>query len=1716
MVELGQTPEANPKEDSRRVARGERFGKSGFGDATFKELHGDLAVYRRRGDDSPPPGDPDTRAIFETRECRGVCAIFTVHRDGKLLVLLVREIEGPYAGQFSPLSGKIELGETPFVAVKREATEEASRRLTEALEARTEHAPDALFYKTATWVTQLPSDCLDVEFDPSQIPAETDAMRFFPVEELHEPASTQLAGIEKLSATDHAGFSSPISKYARGLVRHLVKLSKLSLKPNEAPIQLTNHKSSREPSPNPTRKRSSIRAPSIGQCTTGLALLTSAAADATGDAQPQAQSIWSKGLTTSFGSEAAVAVAHAYDQASEPRDLYAMSPAISALLGIAVMTIISIAVIYNITRLAPRVKAQTSMYHNALKLALLLCSLAQAEASGRKGKYRAPASTLFDLATEPEHAYLFMMACACGLHAMLLDYAVRAMVKTFHKYMLEHQSSGETTPGTHECPHCEGTYTCECYTCGAWKCDNDRTHFGDCTCAADRRHTRASAAEKRSRSPTSDLLCGQNRTPFTTEATPHEQTQCQLHQCSHCGSWGYKSDYDHTDVAPAKYPGARSECPKCGAWARLPDAITKQQSPPASDKASTEEAPSPAQSLQASDSASSSESGAFDTCGWVNLCACALCKRVVKAGHEWCDRCDNILGKGTSCSRCDKCECSCTCPTPLPPPPASTKSANVAASSTEELPSPPPSPPAETSSQTCACAHCIKTADIDNAYCIDCVNGEGMDCTCVQCGQSNCCCICTPSSPRQQSNPTNSAPATPETDATDSKDSSQNEPQRQCICTTCTKKALYDSDYCVDCNDEGLNCLCVQCGRCKCCCRCPPNYFDYWGHCQCYHCIQVVYEEFGWCDFCLEHQTEFCECETCNKCDCCCDCEQPEGARTPSLPPSPPNDVHEYESDESNEPVWQYCECAGCEMMVWEPTATCKNCTPGRDDLCDCATCLGCKCCCACNTPAYNDEIEYASEICNDCDEPHPPAQQKRVARGIGGMRKVLLSLGASSAMGAPTVKITEPTFSANTTWFVMMLVALNLCIVALTVSAIYRKYVRPQANSNDMRLRTMLRGGTFREADSPPDKMCGGSAQKSVSRKLIYSPNAAEKLPAIGGTRPKAQRAPMQEAKSESPPAKLLSNASAVREMRTPQPTSAKNARRASATLLAEQLVADNSQYALCPGDPTYLTALCMETVRVREEGIPQGTLKSDEQGFKAVRHFCESRVDTPWMRPFTCASQADRLREALFYAMAFVAIAATIKPGKHSAEKGMTQGKPSSALNYIYGYRRVQDFCGRWIPDSKMLLQALKGMNRSMHDHFGQDCLIPRKTQPFALSDLHKMVSRLVRRAIKGWTNTLHIVMLALICFCLATGTRCNEWACTDPNDTYIRRANFVVVINGIDMLMTPITLNAIVNGDMIRAHSAPSKCDRDNTTWGSTKQWFRYDDTNPLNFAYRWVQYELAHPCPIGQRATWPAFSPTGDSKPFSTSTARNHLISLMVAALGAAEAALRSWHAFRVTIACALMANPKYKDNPKVIEAIAMAMCRWKTVESVHEYGKMGSVDYADWVDTITTTDAHPTRHLSEEIALCPRELYGEFDAAIIELKSTGKSDRLEAAIIELKSTDKAEPEEIKVKGATKNAKDQPASTPDVFDCGEEGMIECKKGTSILVGNSVTIPNCAWRCFKGAKTAKTVCKIVGYNKSHKIDGIKSTGVYIVETAGQFYAFHKNFWPFKKSKK
>ncbi len=118
-----------------------------------------------------------------------------------------------------------------------------------------------------------------------------------------------------------------------------------------------------------------------------------------------------------------------------------------------------------------------------------------------------------------------------------------------------------------------------------------------------------------------------------------------------------------------------------------------------------------------------------------------------------------------------------------------------------------------------------------------------------------------------------------------------------------------------------------------------------------------------------------------------------------------------------------------------------------------------------------------------------------------------------------------------------------------------------------------------------------------------------------------------------------------------------------------------------------------------------------------------------------------------------------------------------------------------------------------------------------------------------------------------------RANEWARALEGDTFTRRANFTWVdARGDDLPNTGATRRSRKNGDLLKGRSQPSKCDQLNinsTPSGERRrnsQYFRYDDTNPLNFAYQWCRWESEYPCPEHERDQWAAFSPDGSRRPF----------------------------------------------------------------------------------------------------------------------------------------------------------------------------------------------------------------------------------------------------------
>ena len=457
------------------------------------------------------------------------------------------------------------------------------------------------------------------------------------------------------------------------------------------------------------------------------------------------------------------------------------------------------------------------------------------------------------------------------------------------------------------------------------------------------------------------------------------------------------------------------------------------------------------------------------------------------------------------------------------------------------------------------------------------------------------------------------------------------------------------------------------------------------------------------------------------------------------------------------------------------------------------------------------------------------------------------------------------------------------------------------------------------------------------------------------------------------------------LRRQRSPQPANAKAARRRAAAEMADTLAADESPYALFPDDAGMLRAAVSETHKAIARGKAHGTEKRDDWGYGWVAKFCEATGNAV-MRPRD-PPPSEQPREAYFAAFAIMWIALFMLPSARRRARGFLDAMPSSSLAAIYGWRAVQGECHRWLPDMVLVGKALKGLNEEYKQRWGQDALVPERTEPIPLWALKLMVDTLVAaKLLDGVTNRCYLVML---CFGIVAAPRLDELCEMFPSDTYFTRSNFAWFDGDTQVIPTLANLRALRCGVFLRARSAPSKADRMNTEWGGRDMWFRVDDSNQLGFAHRFLEWEIDHFCPPDLRSKWPAFSLGGTDKPLKPGPVREWHKKVATHVMGAERAKLRTWHALRATLASAIAAYRNSDGKPlENYEGIAQMLVRWKSLDSLRIYLKVKATDYADYADIVTRTDGTAISQ-GDLPPLGPESAIADLDAAVAALSKKQK-------------------------------------------------------------------------------------------------------------------------------
>ena len=564
-----------------------------------------------------------------------------------------------------------------------------------------------------------------------------------------------------------------------------------------------------------------------------------------------------------------------------------------------------------------------------------------------------------------------------------------------------------------------------------------------------------------------------------------------------------------------------------------------------------------------------------------------------------------------------------------------------------------------------------------------------------------------------------------------------------------------------------------------------------------------------------------------------------------------------------------------------------------------------------------------------------------------------------------------------------------------------------------------------------------------------------------------------------------------------SPQPITAKAARAAYASSTAERLSSINTEYAICPDDPEKLKHMVAEAHAAGLAGIPKGTNAADEWGFKHMVGFAQDCGPTVrWMRPRVGSADIDEENEAWFVSCAAGYLAQVVKPSARRRKRGYTQGLPTTPLLAIYGWRRVQKDCGRYLCDMKLVRKHVRGLCMLYKKVWGPEAFEVQQAGIFLRVELVMLCETCVTYGVAGWSVTEHDVWHVIVAYEVCTGERKDAWTSAFEGDDVLKRGNFSCIDkNAARLIMTAETIVEAREreGSLVEGTCAPSKCDRLNIVWSKQKQYFRVRRDDTFSFAYLWLQFEAKYPCPLEKRSTWPAFSPYGNEETFAPHRAAVQHKQLCVTAIGA-KAEDKTVHSHRATFASSLTVA-RAEGNTEITDGVTQALIRWKTLASLMSYNKLTPNSYANLVEKGTAADAGLVNE-ADVPEHGPEETLNELEQTMSALDQGLKPEPASTAV--LPGANHPADKRVPPAPTPANAPSAAAALPAIEVVGYDAPVSTAgKDSWQLLGSNVDLPNSLWGEEDGGTTT---CTIAHFLNKHKFPGLAQKRVaYAVSLEG-----------------
>ena len=395
-----------------------------------------------------------------------------------------------------------------------------------------------------------------------------------------------------------------------------------------------------------------------------------------------------------------------------------------------------------------------------------------------------------------------------------------------------------------------------------------------------------------------------------------------------------------------------------------------------------------------------------------------------------------------------------------------------------------------------------------------------------------------------------------------------------------------------------------------------------------------------------------------------------------------------------------------------------------------------------------------------------------------------------------------------------------------------------------------------------------------------------------------------------------------------------------------------DDTQGAVCPGDPERLRALIGDLYQTKASARAISTRNKDEWGYQWWCRCCAALPCDP-LRP-TDALYPER--EAFIAGFAVMHMAAHMVPRRRSAKKP----RHASPLSAWAAYKHARTVLAAWgckLPDISLVRDTLKGLTRNHVAAYGDEVLAPERKRPFFRKHELAMLALLDSRAIATWTPALHDCIRGAVCFARCTGARKAELT-ADGGCHFYSRAHLTWYHGNTPLAPTP---SNIRRATRLRIRPAASKADPFNIHWGSLEMWFDVVEGQHMSVALALRDMELRYPCAPEVRSTYPlVFDPAhaAQSPPPAVSRAwLNHKFSsLLSLAMSPEDAEKRSWHSWRVTLACSLRAarDERHPDGRSL--TLVKVFGRWRSDSAVELYGRLDPDAYAGHVSASLAADA----------------------------------------------------------------------------------------------------------------------------------------------------------------